>query len=797
MTNPTLDIATGISAGSRIWKNKKIQWIKLVEKLSETTFTSETYKEYLSYKKEDQSKIKDVGGFVGGYLRGGRRNPDKVLHRQILTLDLDFASLFFWDDFQLQFGNAAVIHSTHKHSDESPRYRLIIPLKREVTSDEYLAVSRSVAGSLGIHYFDNTTFEVNRLMFWPSTSKDSKYYFKHQKGELLDPDEILDSYIDWTDSTMWPTNNQTKNLVNNKIKKQEDPEEKKNIVGLFCRTYSITDAIDKFLKEIYTPTSLSDRFTYSKGSTSAGLIVYEDKFAYSHHGTDPVSGALCNSFDLVRIHKFGYLDDNKVSGKGTKSYKSLEKLILEDENIKVKIARENIEKAKYDFGDGGEEDETKLEVLDYEDTEWLKNLEINNRGEYVSNAPNLNIIFMNDPKIKKTFRNNEFNNKRYVFNSLPWRKIKRPEPIKNVDYSGTRNYIESIYNIVGNLKIDDAMALEFERNNYHPVLKYLSDLEWDGVKRIDTLLIDYLGAKDTEYCRNAIRKTLIGAATRIFEPGCKFDLVLTLIGKQGTGKSTFFKKLGKEWFSDTFLTVQGKEALEQIQGAWIIEMAELSGLKKAETESIKHFISKQEDTFRPAYARSSETFRRQCIFVGTTNNRDFLKDPTGNRRFLPVDIDESTPQYSIFSDKFDSELDQIWAEAVDAYKKKETVFLSSEVNNLAIIEQKKYIETDERVGLIENYLDTKLPDNWKELDIYERRTFLDDPLVEKGTNERGYVCVAEVWTECLRKEKEDMDRYKTRDINEILRRLDDWEYRNSTKNFPLYGKQKFYLRKLD
>ena len=796
--NLTLDISTGTSAGSRMWKNKKIKWVDLVKRLRNVTVTNETYKEFIDAESKDQSKIKDVGGFVGGYLRGGRRSPKNVIHRQVLSLDLDFAHMEFWEDFQIQFDCSAVIHSTHKHSKKAPRFRLVIPLSKEVSPDEHEAIARWVAGELGIDYFDKTTFEVNRLMFWPSVSKDSEYYFKEQRGDFLEVDYVLKQYTDWTDSSLWPTVARQFDEVYDRIGKQEDPETKRGIVGLFCRTYPIQKAIEVFLGEDYIASEVPHRYTYSKGSTSGGLIIYEDKFAFSHHGTDPVSGKLCNSFDLVRIHRFGYLDEGSRNGKETKSYKAIEKLILEDENVKKKIAKENIEKAKYDFGQIPITVESSKEENSEEDpTEWMKDLEINSRGEYLSIAPNLNLIFMNDPRLNNLFKQNEFDGKRYVFRNLPWRKIKSPEAMKNVDYSGTRNYIESIYNITGNLKIDDSMALEFERNKYHPILKYLKELEWDGLKRVDNLLIDYLGAENSLYSKESIRKMLVGAVSRIFDPGCKFDLVLTLVGEQGTGKSTFVKRLGRQWFSDTFLTVQGKEALEQIQGAWIIEMAELSGLRKAEVEAVKHFISKQEDVFRPAYARTSETYKRQCVFVGTTNNKGFLRDPSGNRRFLPVDINPLMAEKDIFKDFTEDIIDQVWAESVQMFKNKEPLFLSKAAEILAKQQQREHSDVDERSGLIEKYLETLLPKDWKDLDIYERRSFLDDPLSEKGTEERDFVCVAEVWVECLGKEREDMDRYKTRELNEILRSLENWERVNSTKNFKLYGKQKYYSRKLD
>jgi predicted P-loop ATPase len=786
-----LDIAIGMSAKSKIWKNKKLLWSELVDRLSKEHKTTETFKEYLAASKEEQSKIKDVGGYVGGYLRQGRRKPANVVHRQLMTLDIDFAHSDFWEDFTMQFSNAAILHATHKHHDSSPRYRLIMPLSREATADEYVAVSRQIAGILDIELFDGTTFETNRLMFWPSNSKDVEYYFKFQDGPFVDVDEILSTYLDWTDSSLWPTSDKEKDKVKSATEKQEDPETKKGIVGAFCRAFSIREAIDKFLPEIYTDAG-DDRFTYCKGTTASGLVVYDDKFAYSHHGTDPCSGKLANSFDLVRLHLFGHLDDGNEFGKALKSFTAMEEFARKDKDVKKIIASENLLESKYDFSEEIE--------LDEDDIDWMQELEVDSKNKYISSATNINIIFAHDPRLKGLFKQNDFDGKRYIFGNMPWRKIAFPEPVKNVDYSGVRNYIESIYGIAGTLKIDDSMALEFEKNSYHPILDYLKSLSWDGKKRVDELLIRNFGSEDNIYTREAIRKMLVGAVARIFRPGCKFDLVLTLVSQQqGTGKSSFFKALGKQWFSDTFMTVQGKEALEQIQGAWIIEMAELSGIRKAEVEAVKHFISKQEDMFRPAYARSSETYMRQCVFVATTNQNNFLKDSSGNRRFIPVDIhslklNENKNLKEFLESEY--EVDQVWAEAVELYSNDEPLYLSKEAEAIAEEEQRKHSDTDERTGLIENYLDMLLPSDWDEKDLFERRNYIQDPLSRKGQIQRDYVCMAEVWCECLGKEKEDMDRYKTREINDILRGLEDWEQSSSTKNFSIYGKQKYYVRKL-
>ena len=305
-----LSIAIGLNVSSKIWKNTKMTWSNLVQKLSTPVITAETYKRFMNATKEEQSKIKDVGGFVGGFLTNGRRDKTNVLYRQLITLDIDFSHENFWWDFTMLFGCAAVIHSTHKSCPEKPRHRLIIPIDREVSQEEYQAIARKVAGDLNIDLFDQSTFDVNRLMFWPSVSSDAEYYFEYQDGPFLEADYVLGLYNDWHDTSEWPTASDSNDIIRQAIKKQEDPDNKKGIIGVFCRAYSIQSAIETFLPEVYTPAG-DERYTYVNGSTAAGLITYDDKFAYSHHGTDPAGGRLCNAFDLVRIHKFGHLDTGK------------------------------------------------------------------------------------------------------------------------------------------------------------------------------------------------------------------------------------------------------------------------------------------------------------------------------------------------------------------------------------------------------------------------------------------------------------------------------------------------------
>jgi putative DNA primase/helicase len=790
------DIAIGHSADSKVWQNKKFTWSAFVAKLSAPRVHSETFKTYKNASKIDQGTIKDCGGYVSGYLRGGRRGLSNVVFKQILTLDIDKGHDGIWDDFLLQYGSSAVIHSTHSHSPDEPRFRLLVPLDREATPEEYSAAARKVAESIGIEYFDETTFDLNRLMFWPSVASDSVFYFEENKGEFLNLDSVLAEYVDWTDVSSWATNKNDGLRLKDSASKQEDPTTKRGLVGAFCRTYSISEAVETFLSSEYIP-GTDGRFTFTKGTTSNGVVSYDDKFAFSHHNTDPAGGHLSNSFDLVRLHKFGHLDANPQS---RKSFSEMVTFSQNDKGVKKTIARELLQSAKAGFGapDDLEESDEEVEELDVEESvEWMAELETNAKGEYLSNSGNINLIVLKDLRLRGVFAYNVFDAKRYLMKSTPWRNIQKPEPLRNVDLSGVRNYIECLYGIAAVSKIDDALNLEFERNKFNPVLDYLEGLKWDGKPRVDSLLIDYFGVEDSPFTREAMRKTLVGGVARIFEPGVKFDTVLVIVGGQGEGKSQFIARLGGDWFSDTFITVHGKEALEQIQGAWVIEIAELAGLRKADVEAVKHFVAKQVDTFRPAYQPTAETYRRQCIFIATTNIDGFLRDATGNRRFWPVKTRFNFRSKDTFKDLTRDEVGQIWGEAVDLYKKKESLILTVEANIVAKAKQVEHSESDDRAGLIGEYLERLLPKNWDKLALPERRIFLDDPAsVLSGTISRDYVCIAEIWSECLRKEKQDLNRYNSREINDLMRSFPDWEPNQSTKNFAIYGKQKFYIKSL-
>ena len=304
-----LDVATAHSRLSKKWKNKKWKWSEIVKKCSDTRRTDESVAEYMKMTRDEQSNVKDVGGFVGGYLTSGTRKTENVIWRSMATLDIDYGTNNVWDDFTMQFNFAALLYSTHKHTAEKPRFRLVIPFSRNVEPKEYEPICRKIADAIGIDLFDTTTYQLPRLFYWPSTPKDGTFVFEYQDGNALDVDEILSKYVNPQDVSEWPTGSRENEAVAHEIRKAGDPLEKPGLIGAFCRAYTIEEAITKFLADKYEATATDGRYTYKLGSVAAGLVCYENKFAYSHHETDPASKQLCNAFDLVRIHLFGLQDE--------------------------------------------------------------------------------------------------------------------------------------------------------------------------------------------------------------------------------------------------------------------------------------------------------------------------------------------------------------------------------------------------------------------------------------------------------------------------------------------------------
>ena len=792
----SITLAMGKSKKEIYWKNKNMLYSALVEKLSTTTRTPETYAEFKKMPKGERDRIKDVGGFVGGSLKNGRRKAENVANRTLLTLDLDYVNGDIWSSIELLYDFACIMYSTHTHAPDNQRLRLVIPLSRPVLPDEYQAIARMVADDLGIDQFDDTTYEPSRLMYWPSTSSDGEYVFKVQDEPWLNPDDVLAKYtFGWQDVSYWPESSRARAKITSAIKKQEDPLEKKGVIGAFCRTYTISEAIAEFLSDVYIPGADDTRYTYAEGSTTGGVVVYEDKFTYSHHGTDPTSGILCNAFDLVRIHKFGHLDDEAkedTPANRLPSFTRMSEFASSDGKVMQTLGKERMEKAQEDFDTVLPDEEIS--------TDWLKELTYTEQGKLRSTISNFLLIIENEPLLKGKIAYNKFSNRAVVLGKLPWRSEENKSDWNDTDDSGLREFIEKYYGISSTAKCADALALSFEKHSFHPVKDYLNNLLWDGVERIDKLFIDYLGAEDNSYVRTVTRKVIVAAVARVFVPGIKFDNMPVLSGTQGLGKSTIIKKLGREWYSDSLTTVSGKEAYEQLQGVWLLEMGEMMATKKADIEATKHFLSKTEDIYRVAYGRRTSRFPRQCVFIGTTNDREFLRDKTGNRRFWPIDVGVIPHNKSVFKDLTEYEINQIWAEAVELFKGGEPLYLNKEEEKEAEKQQDSHSEESAKAGLIQEYLDRPITDNWYNLGIAEKRNYIhggDFGDMPEGTIRRDKTCVMEIWCELFNGDPKQLSPMLSREINDILKSLDGWIRCDNPLSFgKVYGKQRAYSRKI-
>jgi len=799
-----------------VWKQAEVPWEKLVENLTKTLITEETYEEYLKMSKDEQGKIKDHGGFVGGALREGKRRRGYVLCHSLITLDLDDCPADIIDDIDCMCPYRAIIYSTHKHSKRNPRLRMVLPLSRECSEEEYEPLARMVASKClsSMDPFDKTTYEPTRLMYFPTTSTGGDFYGKEHPGKIVNVDEELACYKDWHNVDEWPKSSKEETLRKKEIKDLDDPAKKKNIIGAFCSVYGIEEAIANFLTDVYEPGTISGRYTYIGGSTSNGARVYNNSFLYSDHQTDPVNGqGSVNSFDLVRIHKYGHLDVDVPKGTRASSYpsfKACEKWALTIPEVAEALTEIKAE-ARAERATKAANEITGEITVKGEYEPWMAKLIMNPQtGRYADTAENYEIILNNDKNLKHLIGYNRFSTNDELIGKAPWTRADDAKITFNDDDTNQLYcYISKTYKIRKKSEMLAAVSGWVAKNAFDPVREYIETAKWDGVPRIERYFIDYLGADDNEYVRTVTRKMFVAAVARVYRPGCKFDYMVTLVGKQGIGKSYACKNLAGpngEWFQDSISgsTILGDDkSYDKVQGVWIIELGELAALKKNEREQVKLFISKQADTYRKAFHTRNESYPRRCIFIGTTNDDLFLNDATGARRFLIIDCHGHSKKKPW--DIKPEEVNQLWAEAKVLFDKGENIMDLSTVAETALEQQESHSEINEYLGEVEQFVDVKIPSNWSKKDIVSRTQFIrgneehrasiikDDNVTEDDLVLRNKVCVSEFFCEFQGHDRNYKDGYASRKINEALSKL-GWIRETSPSNYGPYGKQRGWRR---
>ena len=775
------EISVGRKRTQKKWRTVKYSWDELWQKLQSPVRTDESMAEYARMNRAQKDNIKDVGGFVGGVLKDGIRKNENVTFRSLVTLDIDHASTNLQEVMELLCTYKAILYSTHSHTPDSPRLRLVIPLKRNVTPEEYAAVAKYVADDWGMEMFDACSFIPAQMMYWPSCCRDADPVIrKFDDGDFLDPDVVLRRHPDWLNLANAP---KTRDEETAEPKRQADPLSKPGIVGAFCRVYSITAAIAMFLSDVYQPSALDGRYDYIPADSVAGVVVYDDKFAYSHHATDPACGMELNAFDLVRVHKYPDPDEKK-------SFDEMCEFALKIPEVKKKVVRESIDR---DFS----EPLPDAPAVD-EEEDWTTLLECDKRGAIKNNYANQEIVLRHDKNLQN-LAYNKFKSGVDRRGAVPWEAVKTGW--SNNDFARLQSYLSQNYGLYGKDATKTALEVAAGERAYHPVIEYLEGLpEWDGIERAETLLIDYFGAPDTVFTREAMLKTLQGAVERVYRPGVKFDTALILQGPQGCGKTTFFGKLGREWYSDslTLGDMKDKTSAEKLQGYWIMEIAELAGMRKAEIETVKAFMTRTNDQYRPSYGMVVEEHPRQSIVVGSTNaETGFLRDTTGNRRFWVVEVTGACDRHPWDLTEYD--ISQIWAEIMELRKEGPVdLRLSRDAEGLAVQAQEAAMEYDDRTEIVEKYLNTLLPPDWYDRSLVDRRRFLEScgsgGIGEVGTVTRDKVSPMEVWAEAFNKDPAALNRTESLAITAILKNL-GWLKQDKVSRFKGYATRgNYYIR---
>jgi len=721
--------------------------------------TKETVLEYKNGDREFKLKCKDKGGFIAGTSENNRRDNRSITSRNMITLDMDYCPpniltiLRDKQDYTKELNFCFFVYSTHSHTPEAPRLRLIVPLTESISVEQYEPISRSIANIIGLEYFDATTFQINRIMYFPSVCVDGDYIcegFGLEDWFPLDPNDMLDKYMNYLNIEEFQKPHYIEGLKIDRIEKSKmknSTKTKYRIVNAFNTEYNIGQAIDTFLSDVYIKEKTPGRYTYVVGESKSGLVILNDQYAYSHHATDPAQGKLLNAFDIVRIHKFGKQDTDITEQLEYEKYDKSTSFNAMVEYIRGNLPSvmkhmpemEKIEKHKEEFETG----EVVVDPNSVEAKDWHLVLEYagpQNDRHPKSSARNIKLIFENDPYFKNLFYYDSLRDAICFDRTPDWNPEKHTgDLLTDEDDSEIRVYLNSVYTIVGKDLIYDSVVHQANKKRIHPIRTFFANLpDWDGKPRIETIFCDLFDIVPNEYYKEASKSWWVGIVQRIMRPGSKYDMMLVLCGKQGVGKSQLGKSIATlywngpmsyidsqpNFFGDDELPFDKKDAYEQLGGIMIYELPEFEKYyKKSDASTVKSFLSKTSDKYRKSYGRRVAEYKRQCVFIATTNDLRPLRDRTGNRRFLPFYTRLSRNQSRLYDERWWNEeiRNQCFAEAIHYYYSKYNPMakFSSKANQIwDELNEKATIENDS-LPIVEMYLNNKFPVN------FFNYTFLD------------------------------------------------------------------------
>lgn len=813
-------------------------FIKDFEKPCLSNLSFYSYSSYLTefYNLEDKERLsdnekdrrKELKGYIdslkfhGGYYFGGtfesNTRGNAVTSKSLITLDIDNISPDI-DFLDLVQNNSFlkpyeyIIHSTAKHFPKHQRYRLIIPLEEALTEDialKYECIARHVANTImDISKFDKTAFDDTHLMLYPVIAQDTppKYYtyYHNETNNFLNSLDILSQYnyhdrytfvgverptVQELPPTPQKLYNSSSDLITSRDKDnlriyiaQELQENNISVpdvtstkkFGCVCGS---SDACN--FGRGYVCNCFSSNHDSRLGKRGNGVYTYDifDLYAYTHN--------LDTSRDFIKIcyelsRKYNITLENS---------EQVERFLYKPTAIDGFQGVRNNTTVAHHNGNGNNSTSSNV-------PEWYNLLRISQKGNIISSLHNIKTILQNDDTYKGKIEYNELTNMR-TFNRTDW---------EDVHESMIKLYLEEQYNLCVSVENINHVCNIIEYNNrYHPIREHLSQLKWDGIPRVNTVFSDFLGAKNDIYTQKVASITFIGAVARIFQPGIKYDTCTVFVGRQGLGKSKFISKLAinQDWFTDGVTTFDGKEFYESIQGKWLVELGEGTAFQKSIKERSKQAIASQQDSYRKPYARNPITLKRQCIFFGTTNNYDFLKDETGDRRYYPIDVDRRNATKNMDTELTPKYVNQLWAEALERYKQGEEIYITDgNILTIAEQEQRNHFDENPLQSDIYNFLDILLPppQEWYSMTLEQRKIYIQ--AVQSGEDtlkslrrasvyRRDRVSIKEIMCELYGYElNQPIERKISLDISRSLTAL-GWHKTGKAERINPYGLQRIF-----
>lgn len=733
----------------------------------------------LSWVQGPVASRKEAGNYLLGSLKGTRRVKTAVVSRSGVTLDVDTPRADFLETVDLLMPECAgLVHTTFSSTPEKPRWRMIIPLSREVKPYEYTLVAEALMNLLGADQFDPGSSQYERYMFKPAAQRQEWFQYQVLEGPALDPDELMENYEGDLSELPAPKIHNMK----------RDPFELGGTLGAFNRAYddlaTLVEAFDLPYEECG-----SGRWKFAGAKAVAGMGEVRRGLYFSHHVTDPAYGRACNAFDLVRIHRFGHLDDQadpKTPVAKLPSHVEMEKFASKQARVVTELLGRDFSDEMSDLADHLDPGTN----TDAPAAAWWTELQLNPKtGEATDSITNWDLLFANDP-VLGNFHFNEMSGAIEPQGDFPWRRATSTDSLGEADFAKMIDHAERKYHLkISKDKLFQRVQSAAQDRRFHPVRNYLEALEWDGVERLEECLP---GVKTTEFTRMVARKVLTAAVARVFEPGCKWDHMMILFGKEGRGKSYWVERMANG-YDDSLGKIGEKDTLVTMQRSWLILADEGHSLKKADFNQLKEFVTKTRDTFRAPYERGASEHPRQCVIWGTTNDEVFLRNEEGNRRFLVVEVEDRVDFEALTQDY----IDQVWAEAVVRYRAGERLYLTPEEEKLAAKARERHIEEEPMFGLVRRYLDTRVPDDWASTSTFSRVQWLEDESagLVSGSEEITEVCTLQLYMEVLGGPRTENNRaFQVREYYRIMSNFPGWRLDPVPRDVPNYGVQRVFRK---